>query len=171
MSQPLPTVRDLYLPGLLPQVAAILALVALLRAVAPTLSWANTFLLAALAYMIFCRTMRALFAGHHAAGLRAYQERNFADAVAHNLASYEFFTQHPLLDRARHLVFGTASRNPYRTVALCSAGYCEAMRGDHQAAAKYFLRALELPPGCTNAEVGLAMIGSDALAGTRMTPE
>jgi hypothetical protein len=108
--------------------------------------------------------MRAFFASDHSAGLRAYQARDFEKAVAHNLASYEFFTRHPALDRARSLLLGVASRNPYRTIALCNAGYSEAMRGNQQAAVQYFSRALELTPGCTNAEVGLAMVRGEALA-------
>jgi hypothetical protein len=38
------------------------------------------------------------------------------------------------------------------------------MRGNQQAAVQYFSRALELTPGCTNAEMGLAMIRGEALA-------
>jgi hypothetical protein len=47
---------------------------------------------------------------------------------------------------------------------LCNAGYSEAMRGNQEAAVQYFSRALELTPGCTNAEVGLAMVRGEALA-------
>ncbi len=158
MSQPLPTVREVWSPALLPQLVAIVIVAALLHTVIPALNWIRTLMAAAVMYMICCWLMRLLFTGHHAAGMRAYQARDFGGAVKHHLASYEFFTRHPVLDAARHLVFGTASRNPYRTIALCNAGYSEAMRGDHQAAAGYFARALELTPGCTNAEAGLAMV-------------
>ena len=164
MAQSLPVVRDLFIPGLLPQVAMIVAVAATLHWIVPTWQWANLILLAAGIYLVFCRTLRGLLTSHHSAAMKAYQSRDFERAVAHNLASYEFFTRHPVLDMNRHLLFGVASRNPYRTVALCNAGYSEAMRGNQQAAAQHFSRALELTPRCTNAEVGLAMVRGEALA-------
>jgi hypothetical protein len=150
---------------LIPQFVAILLAAWLLHNFIPTLGWPEDLLFGALAYLLACRIMRALYARHHAEGIRAYQVRKFEIAVEHNLASYEFFDRHQLLDRLRHLVFGTASRNPYRTIALCNAGYCEVMRGNRDAATKYFVRALALTPGCRTAEMALAMLRSSELSG------
>lgn len=164
MNQPLPTVRELYLPGFIPQAVAIALATWILHVSVPALSWFDDLLYGALAYLMSCCVMRAIFARHHSEGIRAYRARRFDDAVEHNLANYAVFERHQVLDRLRHLVFGTASRNPYRTIALCNAGYCEAMRGNQKAAIHCFIRALELTPDCANAKVGLTLVRNTALS-------
>jgi hypothetical protein len=85
MNRPLPTVRELYVPGLIPQFVAILLAAWLLHDFIPTLSWPEDLLFGALAYLMACRAMRALYARHHAEGIRAYQVHKFEVAVEHNL--------------------------------------------------------------------------------------
>jgi hypothetical protein len=161
MRQPLPVIKaEIFLPGVAWQVAgmACVALVIHYGFILPL--WPATAFASPIVYMAFCRIMRWRFAGHHRGGIRAYRARRFDEAVVHNRASFEFFERHPWMDRWRFLLFGTASRTPYKTMALGNLAYSEVMRGNRSLAVSLFEQALRLTPGYANAEVGLAMLGT-----------
>jgi len=120
----MPVVRQLHWIGLIPQFIAIAVL-----AVIAHMAWSDSgvlfdLLIAALAYLIFCRLMRATFVRDHRSGMRAYHAQKFHEAISHFEASYQFFSAHRRLDTWRSLLFGVASPNPYRVIALCNMAYC-----------------------------------------------
>jgi hypothetical protein len=157
--QSLPVIKaDLYMPALAVQLVAMVGIALILRYALSLRLWPETALASPAVYVVFCRIMRWRFAGHHRAGVRAYRIRRFDEAVAHNRASFEFFERHQWMDQWRFILFGTASRTSYRTMALSNMAYAEALRGNRSSAASLFKQALQLTPGYANAEVGLAML-------------
>jgi hypothetical protein len=158
MAQSLPTVRQIYVPALVPQAVAIAAVAVAIHFFVGNVPWLRAIVIAALAYWVMCRIVRAVVLRHHRAAIVAYQASKFDEALAHNKASFDFFDAHPLLDRYRSLVLGVASPNTFRTIALTNSAYCHAMRGDRAEAAAIFTRVLKETPDCANAAFGLKML-------------
>jgi len=158
MAQPLPTIRQIYAPALVPQVVAIATVAVAIHAFASNVPWLRAVFIAALTYWISCRIARAIVLRHHTAAIAAYKARKFDEALTHNKESFDFFDAHPMLDRCRALVFGVAGPNTFRTIALTNSAYCHAMRGDRTEAATIFARVLKETPDCANAEFGLKML-------------
>jgi hypothetical protein len=158
MSQPLPTVRQIYAPALIPQVLAIAVLSIAFHLWLPSKSWPYAVFLGALTYLIYCRIARAIVLRHHSAGIVAYKARRFDEALRHSRASFEYFERHVLIDRYRSLVLGAASSNSFRTIALINSAYGEAMRGNRAQAVSLFRQVLSETPDCANAEFGLKML-------------
>jgi len=158
MAQSLPTVRQIYAPALVPQLAAIAAMTVAIHTFVSKVQWLKAAFIAALTYWILCRIARAIVLGHHAAAIAAYKARKFDEALTHNKASFDFFDAHPTLDRFRALLFGVSSPNTFRTIALTNSAYCHAMKGDRTEAAAIFSRVLKETPDCANAEFGLKML-------------
>lgn len=104
--------------------------------------------IAALVYLIFCRIMRAKLTRDHSSGLRAYRAQKFQEAISYFKASYQFFSRHRHLDAWRSLLFGVASANPYRVIALCNMAYCYSQAGEGQQAMKLYQQPLQEEPGC-----------------------
>ncbi|MGH7979942.1 MAG: hypothetical protein ACREE6_11255, partial [Limisphaerales bacterium] len=148
MNQRMPVVRQLEWIGLIPQCAAIAVLAAIAHVVLPDLDIPLDILIGALVYHIFCRVMRAKFVRDHRNGMRAYQARKFQDAISHFERSYQFFSAHRRLDTWRSLLFGVASANPYRVIALCNMAYCYTQAGDGHHAIKLYEQALHEKPDC-----------------------
>jgi tetratricopeptide (TPR) repeat protein len=160
MSQRMPVVRQLHWKGLTPQFIVLAALVLVLYVVFPKLGIIRDFLIAALAYFIFCRIMRGIFTRDHRSGMRAYHARKFQDAISHFESSYRFFSTHRQLDRRRSVLFGVSSQNPYRVMALCNTAYCYSQIGDGQRAITLYEQALHEEPDCALAKGALNMLRS-----------
>lgn len=157
--QALPVLKsEPYLPALAMQSVELVVIALVLHYALSLPLWPETAFASPTIQLLFCRAMRWRFAGHHRAGIDAYRIRRFDEAVAHHRASFELFDRHRWIDRWRFLLFGTAGRTPYRTMALGNMAYAEAMRGNRSAAVSLFEEALRLTPGYANAEVGLAML-------------
>lgn len=166
MAQNMPVVRQVHWIQLLPQVAVLALLAVIIDACAPRLRWNEAILIAAAAYLVWCRILRAIVTRNHIAGMKAYRARRFNEAISHYLASYRFFSAHPHLDAWRSAVFGVASGNPYRIIALCNMAYCHGQIGEGQKAIELFEQALAEQPDCTLARVSLNMLRSTAPAPT-----
>lgn len=156
----MPTVRQLQWVALIPQFIAVAALAVIAYSIFPNMGIPFHIFVAALAYLIFCRTMRAKFLRDHRNGMRAYHAQRFRDAISHFEASYRFFSTRRGLDRWRSLLFGVANLNPYRVVALCNMAYCYSQAGDGQQAMKLYEQALREEPGCALAKASLNMLRS-----------
>jgi tetratricopeptide (TPR) repeat protein len=160
MNQRMPVVRQLQWTGLIPQFVAIALLAVLAYLVRPSLGVPLDILIAAFAYLIFCRIMRAKFVRDHKNGMRAYHAQKFQDAISHFEASYRFFSTHRRLDAWRSLLFGVASPNPFRVIALCNMAYCHTQAGEGQQAIKLYEQALHEKPDCALAKASLNMLRS-----------
>ena len=160
MSQRMPVVRQLQWTGLIPQFIAIAVLGVIVRVTFPNFDVPVDIFFGALGYLIFCRVMRARFAQNHKSGMRAYHAQKFQDAISHFEASYRFFSTHPRLDAWRSLLFGVASPNPYRVIALCNMAYCYTQTGEGLRAIKLYEQALHEEPDCALAKASLNMVHS-----------
>ncbi len=142
----MPVVRQIYWPGLIPQFLAIAALCASLWLLLPAPARGQAIWLGALAYLVFCRLMRWWLVRDHAQGIRAYRGGRFHDAIAHFDASHRFFSAHRRLDACRSLLFGVASQNSYRIIALGNMAYCHGQLGDAARAIDLYERVLQEVP-------------------------
>jgi hypothetical protein len=160
MSQRMPVLRQLQWVGLMPQFFAIAVLAIIVRVAFPNLGVPVDIFIGALVYLIFCRVMRASFVRGHKSGMSAYRAQQFQDAISHFEASYRFFSTHRWLDTWRSLLFGVASPNPYRVMALCNMAYCYAQTGEGQRAIELYEQALHEEPDCALAQASLNMLRS-----------
>lgn len=160
MPQRMPVVRQLQWIGLIPQFVAIAVLAAIAYVVFPHMGIPFDLFVAAAAYFIFCRVMRAKFVRDHRNGMRAYHAQKFQDAISHFDKSYRFFSTHRRLDTWRSLLFGVSSPNPYRVMALCNMAYCYSQGGDGQQAIKLYEQALHEEPDCALAKASLNVLHS-----------
>jgi hypothetical protein len=148
----MPVVRQLQWMGLIPQFVAIAVFAVIVRVAFPNLGVPVDIFIGALVYLIFCRVMRARFVRDHQNGMRAYHAQKFQDAISHFEASYRFFSKHRRLDTWRSLLFGVASPNPYRIIALCNMAYCYSQTGEGQRAIKLCMSVQTVlsPPSLSN---------------------
>jgi tetratricopeptide (TPR) repeat protein len=100
----------------------------------------------AIVYLIWCRLMRWFLVRDHSEGMRAYRAGRFQDAISHFDASYRFFSTHRRLDAYRALLFGVASQNSYRIIALGNMAYCYGQLGDGAKAIELYERVLQEAP-------------------------
>ncbi len=158
MSQPMPVIRQLYWPELVPQFVAIVALCAIAWFVMPTADRWLTIFAGAFTYLLFCRLMRWLLVREHTLGMRAYRDGRFRDAIHHFDANHRFFSDHCRLDAYRSLLFGVASQNSYRVIALCNMAYCYGQLGDGTKAIELFERVLQECPENAVAQSSLNLL-------------
>ena len=156
----MPVLRQLQWMGLIPQFVAITVFAVIVHVVLPNQGIPVDIFIAALVYLVFCRVMRARFARDHKSGMRAYHAQEFREAISHFEASYRFFSTHRWLDTWRSLLFGVASPNPYRVIALCNTAFCYTQIGDGQQAIKLYEQVLHEEPDCALAKVSLKMLHS-----------
>jgi tetratricopeptide (TPR) repeat protein len=158
MPQPMPVVRQLYRPALVPQFIAIASIAAVVRLCFPWLPLLAILIAAPLIYLVFCRIMRAFLVREHGRGMRAYRAKRFQDAIAHFQASHQYFSEHRRLDSWRSLIFGVASYNPYRVIALGNMAYCYSQLGDGAKAIELYEQVLREAPNHAVAESSLKML-------------
>ena len=158
MPQPPPVVRQLYWPGVIPQVVAVAALSAGAWFIVPASDGGQAIVAGGALYIVSCRAMRLLLVRDHTRGMQAYRAGRFRDAIAHFDASRRFFSTHPWLDASRSLVFGVASRNPYRVIALGNMAYCHGQLGEGIEAVALYERVLQEAPGHAVARASLNLL-------------
>ena len=160
MQQKMPVVRQLHWVQLIPQAVAIAAVALMIQAFLPRLGFFRASFIAALAYLIFCRVMRSWLTRDHILGMKAYQAQRFDEAILHFDNSYRFFSAHRKVDAWRSMLFGVASWNPYRTIALLNKAYCcgQTQRGPE--AVELYERVLNEDPDCKSAQASLTMLRS-----------
>jgi hypothetical protein len=164
MSQEMPVIRQLYWPGLLPQFTVIGGLAIGFHLAIPAWRWNTDALVGAVVYAIICRALRQTLAREHVLGMGDYRAQRFSDARDHFRQSYAFFTVHPRIDWWRFFLFGSTSRNPYRTLALCNEAFCESQLENGAAAIALYEQALRITPHCTLATASLRMLRSTAVS-------
>jgi len=160
MQQKMPVVRQLHWISLIPQLVAIAALTLPIYAVIPPLGLFRASAIAALVYLIFCRLMRSWLTRDHILGMKAYHAQHFDEAILHFENSYGFFSAHHKVDAWRSMLFGVASRNPYRTIALMNKAYCCGQTQRGQEAIELYERVLNEDPECKLAQASLTMLRS-----------
>jgi tetratricopeptide (TPR) repeat protein len=158
MSQPMPVVRQLYWPGLIPQWIAILLLAVIVYFCFPMATIFPSLVAGAVIYLVICRSLRALLVRDHTRGMAAYRAGNFQEAISHFQASHRFFSAHRRLDSWRSFVFGVASRNPYRVIALGNMAYCHGQLGEGAKAIELYEEVLREAPDHTLAKSMLNLL-------------
>jgi tetratricopeptide (TPR) repeat protein len=158
MPQPLPVIRQLYLPGLIPQAFAIALLSAIAWFAAPPAYRGQAILFGAASYLVICRVLRLLLVRDHTRGMQAYRAGRFRDAIIHFEASHRFFSEYPRLDASRSLLFGVASHNPYRLIALGNMAYCYGQVGEGAKAVELYERVLREAPDHAVARASLNLL-------------
>ena len=158
MQQRMPVVRQVHRISLIPQLAAIVGLALLTYAIFPGLGFIGASIIAALGYAVFCRVMRSLLTRDQALGMKAYQAQHFDDAILHFDNSYRFFSAHRKLDAWRSLIFGVASRDSYRIIALCNKAYCYGQTARGLVAMELYEQVLNEDPNCMLARASLTML-------------
>ena len=165
----MPVVRQVHWISLIPQLVAIAGLALLTYAIFPRVGFIRASFIAALGYLIFCRVMRSVLTRDHILGMRAYQAQHFDDAILHFDNSYRFFSAHRKLDAWRSLLFGVASRNSYRIIALCNKAYCYGQTAHGPEAMMLYEQVLNEDPKCMLAQTSLTMLRAGS-AGTNEPP-
>lgn len=158
MPQPMPVVREIHWPGVIPQVIAISVIALIVHVCVATLDLPKIVCAAALIYLIICRSLRAIFVRDHKLGILEYRAGHFEAAITHFEASHRFFAAHRWLDRWRSPLMGVASWNPYRVIALANMAYCHAQLGDGAKAIELFEAVLREVPDHTVAKASLNML-------------
>ncbi|PYS61407.1 MAG: hypothetical protein DMF76_11075 [Acidobacteria bacterium] len=165
MQQKMPVVRQLHWISLIPQLVAIAALTLPIYAVIPPLGLFRASAIAALVYLIFCRLMRSWLTRDHILGMKAYHAQHFDEAILHFDNSYRFFSAHRKVDAWRSMLFGVASPNAYRTIALLNKAYCYGQTRRGTEAIELYERVLNEDPECRLAQASLSMLRSGIGAG------
>jgi len=154
----MPVVRQVYWPGLIPQFIAIAALSIAVRLSFSTATILDALFGGAIIYLAVCRLLRWTLVRDHTQGMAAYRAGQFRDAISHFEASHRFFCAHPRLDAWRSLVFGVASKNPYRIIALGNMAYCYGQLGDGPKAIELYEQVLREAPDHTLAKASLNLL-------------
>ena len=162
MGQPIPVIRELYLPALIPQALAIatLALIGWLSVPAATIPLA--IVVGAVLYGLCSRLLRRWLVHDHTQGMAAYRAQRFEEAIRHFEKSYAFFSAHRQLDAWRSLILGVASRNPYRIIALGNQAWCHAQLGNGGKAMELFEQVLREAPDHMGARTEINMLRAGA---------
>jgi tetratricopeptide (TPR) repeat protein len=158
MSQSPPVIRQLYWPAFLPQVLAVGVLSAGAWFLVPGRDFTWSILIGAGLYLFISRSMRMLFTRDHSAGMQACKSGQFQEAITHFEASRQFFSAHPRVDAFRSLLFGVATRNPYRVIALGNMAYCHGQLGDGAKAIELFEQVLQEAPDHSVARASLNLL-------------
>ncbi len=156
----MPVIRELYWPGLIPQCIAIALLAIIAGLTFPALTVSQMTVVAAVIYLIICRSLRGLLVRDHRRGMKAYRAGRFHEAISHFQASQKFFSAHRQLDAWRSFIFAIASYNPYRVIALGNMASCYAQLGDRAKAIELYEQVLSEVPDHTLAKTSLNVLKS-----------
>ena len=150
-----PVVRLAHWPSFFLQLLIILAVFLAIHILLPVASVDQKLMLAAFAYIAFCRLMRALFIKDYTKAVKAYHQSRFEDAARYFAASHEFFVKHPNIDRWRWLIFGVTSPYSYRVLCLGNQAVCYTQLGQAKKAIALYEEALREEPNYRLAKFSL----------------
>jgi len=122
---------------------------------------------AALAYLVLYRVLRATLTRDHTRGIESYKAGRFEEAIQHFEASRQFFCRHRRLDAWRSFIFGVASQNPYRVIALGNMAYCYGQLGDANRAIELYEQVLRESPDNTLAKASLQLLRAVPSTGSK----
>ena len=162
MSQPLPVIRQIYWPQRIPQLIAILLLAGLVRLFFPMATVVELLVAGVVIYFFVSRFFRAALLGEHTKGMALYRAGRFEEAISHFQANYEFFSKHRKIDAWRSLLFGVASRNPFRVISLGNMVYCHGQLGNGAKAIELYEEVLREMPDHAVAIASLKMLNAMA---------
>jgi hypothetical protein len=158
MASSLPIVRQIAWLSLLPQIAILLLIIAIVH----LLGGQEPLLVGAVAYLVVSFILRLTIARHHVRGMGLIRREHFADAIPHFFNSYEFFTKHAWVDRWRAVTMLSSSRISYKEMGLLNAAFCLAQTGERERSIQEYKRVLAEFPGSKMAETALRLMESQA---------
>jgi len=79
---------------------------------------------AAMVYLVLAYGLRYFVPIDHRKGLRELKQGNYSEALLHFKKSYDFFSEHPLVDRFRVFTMFSASKLSYREMAVMYKEVC-----------------------------------------------
>jgi tetratricopeptide (TPR) repeat protein len=155
--RPVPTVRPISWPATIPQLAALVAAMAV--GWLATRSPAGAFGGAA-AYLIYSYGSRSLALGAHRRGLCLIRAARFEEAIRAYQESYDFFSRHAWLDRYRSVALMSPSAMSFREIALVNIAFAYSQIGNGEKAKEFYQRALDEFPTSAMASAALTLIES-----------
>jgi tetratricopeptide (TPR) repeat protein len=154
---PLPIVRPIYWPAVIPQC------VALSGAIAIGWFWMRSsegVFWGAAAYLLYSFGSRSLIPRAHRRGSRLMQGQQYEAAIKAFENSYAFFSRHSWLDRFRSITMMSPGAMCFREMALINIAAAYAQLGDGAMAKHYYQRAATEFPGSVMARGALVLIES-----------
>ncbi len=112
-------------------------------------------LIGAAVYFVLSTVLKTIFLRYQRKGMKLAQARKFTEAEAAFSGSFDYFKQHPAIDKYRAITMLDYSNISYGEISLVNAGACCAMRGDYDAAKGWYRRAMEEYPDGFSGEVAL----------------
>jgi hypothetical protein len=158
MASSLPIVRQIAWLSLLPQIAILLLIIAIVH----LLGGQEPLLVGAVAYLVVSFILRLTIARHHVRGMGLIRRERFTDAIPHFFNSYEFFTKYAWVDRWRAVTMLSSSRISYKEMGLLNAAFCLAQTGERERSIQEYKRVLAEFPGSKMAETALRLMESQA---------
>lgn len=156
MTRRTPVVRELSWPKVFPQVLALGLSISIAY-------WfvrdRSAVMWGAIGYVICSYGSRYLVLRDHRAGIKATRAGEHEGAIQHFLASYEFFSSHPWIDRWRSVLLMSASGASYREMALINVAFCQAQLGRRDQARDMYTRVAAEFPGSPIATAALNLLG------------
>lgn len=156
MASTTPILKQVSWLSLLPQIAIVVLLVQ----AAGRLGADNPFLAAAIVYLTALFSLRWLVAFHHRMGMRHFKKGNFEVAIQHFEKSYDFFHNHPWVDKYRYITLLSSTRASYREMALLNIAFSHSQIGNGRQAKDYYEKALAEFPDSEIAKSSLRMMAA-----------
>ena len=111
-----------------------------------------------ISYLVLAWCLRLLFQRHHMLGIKHLRTKNYAEAAACFARSYEFFSNHPGIDRFRFITMFASSAIPYQHMALNNLGICYLYLGQDQQALDAFRKLAALNANYPNIDAAIDAI-------------
>jgi tetratricopeptide (TPR) repeat protein len=145
MKQQVPLVRNINYPVFFLQLLLVTAtIVGFVWLFWP--EWGTGSLVGLIVLVVYVKGMQWYLMRYHQAALKLIRAGKFDEALVPLQKALEFYTEHPGLDRWRHVLMATASRFSLREVAMMNIAYCFGQIGDKEKMIKHYERlASEYP--------------------------
>jgi tetratricopeptide (TPR) repeat protein len=156
MASSKPIVRQIAWVSLFPQLIFMAAIILALSA----LKVSNPIIVGAAIYLVLSFALRFLIAVSHRKGMVAFRNGDYASALPHFEASYNFFEKHKWLDKWRYLVLLSSSKISYKEMAMLNIAFCYSQLDKGAESKKAYEDTFSSFPNSEMAKAALNMIAS-----------
>lgn len=126
----------------------------------PNRSLSESLMFGAFGYLGYSYLSRYTISRHHRAGIRAFQNGDYSEALEHYAKSKEFFERYPAIDRFRSVIMLTPSIWSYREMAMMNSAFAHSQIGDDDRSRQLYEEVLRDYPDNTVAVQALRMLNS-----------
>lgn len=156
MTSNVSVVRKVAWVSALPQ---LLIMGLLIFAASLVLPFREALIAGAATYLLGSQVLRRVLAADHNNGIKHLHAGQPEEAIQAFMASYDFFSRHPWVDRLRYLTLLSSTAYSYREMALCNIGFIHLQQGRGEEALEWYRKALAEFPKCHLAKVALRSTG------------